>query len=52
MVGTGEWAGLKGLVPVGPPGVRSQSWLTLMTSVVTGEAARCGVIGFPSVFLN
>jgi hypothetical protein len=44
-------AWLKWLVPAGPLGARSQSWLTLMTSVVTGEAARCAVIGFPSVFL-
>ena len=47
-----DWnAGLEWLISADPPGVRSQSWLTLMTSVVTGEAARCAVIGFPSVFL-
>src|ERR1017187_6256504 len=46
-----DWnAGLEWLISADPPGVRSQSWLTLMTSVVTGEAARWPVIGFPSVF--
>src|ERR1700730_18950390 len=46
---TGARGGLKALIPAGPLGARSQSWLTLMTSVVTGEAARCAVLGVPSV---
>ena len=28
---------------------KTHSWPTLMASVLTGEAARCAVIGFPSV---
>jgi predicted NBD/HSP70 family sugar kinase len=40
--GTGGRSGLAKLIPDASPGERSHSWPTLMTSILTGEAARCG----------
>src|SRR6516162_6894199 len=43
---------LTGRTPGGAPAVRKPTRVTPLTSVVTDSAARCAVIGFPSVSLT